>query len=1174
MWHTTEIANIMAKIIEKRGYAVFQERKSCVALFGDLLWKYEREKQIFQMLFQAGLGNVMDDMPYKTEQELKIGLSRIDAFLQKQGISLDVRIHVVDIIHKAIDQSDILTEINMFQPNITKSYSELHFRLSIPVLQDYAERIEFSTKYMYKEQGMNIDTVFEKAVFTDRVHTVLESKMNYCLLPHKKNRTIKIIIPNEEDKIYFRDATVDFTFLCSNHKRVVISYRIDQEHKLMLEQIASYKMTEDEYERTLEILNMLLNADAISQAESSITEQQITPIEQEDHPMYLTASIQEYSDALRQEIHYLKMGRGRKHKIVNGEKINKDDKGTYTYSFEIETELHLPDDAPVMIDTNSGFHAVGTVLACEDFQLMLLLDRDLGDKVLTAYLMVEPWKLLEALNKKITSLNPKFHKIAIQLLEEGPKLSSTEDIALVAKGQHTVFDKLKQGNIVAVWGPPGTGKTFTMSQIAQLYVKQGKSVLIVSHSNVSVDGVIKKIVEEPDTDMLSYLKNGKILRFGYVRDDELSRNEYATSFNFALSKCPGLARELDVLMLKRDELKTKKREKTEEYDAIEKKIKRIRTEIRKEEKRYVERAQLIGTTISRATIDPLFEVRQFDLVMFDEVSMAYVPQVIAAAALSKEKFICVGDFRQLAPISQCKEAKLLKTDIFAYLRIIDSAGKMYWHPWLVMLNEQRRMHPDIAGFSNKYIYKQLLKNHESVINSRDLIVKTEPLSGDALSLINIAGTYCAADKNTDGSRYNILSAILSFATAVAVEQQNIKSVGIITPYAAQNRLIRAMIKDYYKQNISKISCSTVHQFQGSEADVIIFDAVESYPKSAVGYLMGKDPDSITRLINVAVTRARGKFITVANDKFWSNLYTGTNHVLYKLLNYIKNGHKVVAQNDKSLIPYIENVNPEKMVQIYTNENEAISILKKDLGKAKGRVVISLPGGTLKESQGEIIHVIDEAYIRGIHILMKSNMYSELPVQWKKYCLGTENATFPLLLIDDEILWYGLPTATWDFKVSKSFSIITVTHIMVRIVGKNTIEMIKALTELETIQVGVNKRPLVNKETIWTGNYKENSSVKENDSIGLASFVEKKEFCPECKSHMILTKNQRGTAYLRCSNKNCKKIKYLTTDLINWYISNQNIECPRNDGGELKGILGKYGPCVKCSEGHFLKPEEI
>lgn len=63
-------------------------------------------------------------------------------------------------------------------------------------------------------------------------------------------------------------------------------------------------------------------------------------------------------------------------------------------------------------------------------------------------------------------------------------------------------------------------------------------------------------------------------------------------------------------------------------------------------------------------------------------------------------------------------------------------------------------------------------------------------------------------------------------------------------------------------------------------------------------------------------------------------------------------------------------------------------------------------------------------------------------------------------------------------------------------------------------------------------------------------------------------------YIRCSNKNCKKMKYLTTDLMNWYIESYNVKCPKNDSGELKGILGKYGPCIKCSKGHFLKPEEI
>lgn len=97
MWHTTEIADIMAKITNDYGYSIFKNRKLCVALCGDLFMKYEREKQIFQMLFQAGLGEVINDASFKTEQELKIGLARVDSFLQKQAIEQDARIHVIEM---------------------------------------------------------------------------------------------------------------------------------------------------------------------------------------------------------------------------------------------------------------------------------------------------------------------------------------------------------------------------------------------------------------------------------------------------------------------------------------------------------------------------------------------------------------------------------------------------------------------------------------------------------------------------------------------------------------------------------------------------------------------------------------------------------------------------------------------------------------------------------------------------------------------------------------------------------------------------------------------------------------------------------------------------------------------------------------------------------------------
>lgn len=1187
MWHTAEMVKIFEKMIEGYGYDIYQNRKLCVALCNDLFADYSVEKNIMQMLFQAGLGEAMKGVPFKSERELKMGLSNIEKFLMAQAIESCVRDDVLDVMRLAFVDKGINSEVkSAYQPVISKNFNHSHFKMTLPVIKEFADRIEASFKFLYANKGEEVDSVLEKCIITDKLGKMHSSRMDYELLTHDRSKNVTISIPEDDKKIFISGSTIEFIFLCSNHKRITTSYKINISKTTMLMQVAVCQMTEAEYNRTIDIVGLLIKTmDNGAKSTNTIMADGSSISATNEQPSYTSSDIKEYSDALRREIHYLKQGKGKKYKIVNGNKLVKSDKGIYTYLFEMETELHLPDDAPVVVEVAGGLRAVGSVLSCEDFQILLLLDRDLNDKVSSAYLMVEPWKLLEALDKKMNSLNPNINKLAIKIMEEGSDLSTDTDIANVPKGQSAVEHKLETDDIVTVWGPPGTGKTYTMAKIANSYIAQGKSVLIVSHSNVSVDGVIKQVVKMLGTDKQSILEEGKILRFGYVRDDELSQNPYATSFNYALSKCDSYARQLKHLMAKRDELRAKNQMKSKEYDEVEHKIKEIRGEIRKEERKYVERAQVIGTTISRATIDPMFEERQFDLVMFDEVSMAYVPQVIAAAALAKEKFMCVGDFRQLAPISQSPDSRVLQVDIFSYLQIVDGKGNMYWHPWLVMLNEQRRMAPAISEFPSKFIYNRLLKDNAEVINGKkkrdnDLVIKSAPLSGDALNLIDLAGTYCAADKNTDGSRFNILSAVISFSTAVKAEQNHIKTVGIITPYAAQVRLIRAMLKDYYTKSTTNVSCATVHQFQGSESDVIVFDAVESYPKSAVGYLMGKEPNQVARLINVAITRGKGKVITVANARFWENVFKGTNHIFYKLLQHIKYGnHQVIDNHDKTLQPYIESVNPGRMINIFMNEQDAISMFEQDMKKAKWQTVVSLPSGELRETEHQVFEILDEADSRGVDIKMKSNDYAKLPEQWKEYCVGTENATFPLIIIDDEVAWYGLPTAKWKFQVDKTTSMITVVHSMVRIKGKNTVEMIKALTDIETVVVGQNIRKLDNKKSklvtnsfaASSGNSEDNGSIL---NYGLRAFVEEKEFCPKCKNHMILAKNARGTAYLKCSNNACKETKYLTVDLMNWYINSHNIKCPKRDGGELKGGLGKYGPYVRCNCGHFLKPDEI
>ena len=56
--------------------------------------------------------------------------------------------------------------------------------------------------------------------------------------------------------------------------------------------------------------------------------------------------------------------------------------------------------------------------------------------------------------------------------------------------------------------------------------------------------------------------------------------------------------------------------------SLEKKIKEIRKLIRLEERNYVVKAKVVATTVSKIYADSLFEDLKYDVVMFDEVSMA------------------------------------------------------------------------------------------------------------------------------------------------------------------------------------------------------------------------------------------------------------------------------------------------------------------------------------------------------------------------------------------------------------------------------------------------------------------------------------------------------------------------------------------------------------------------
>ena len=103
------------------------------------------------------------------------------------------------------------------------------------------------------------------------------------------------------------------------------------------------------------------------------------------------------------------------------------------------------------------------------------------------------------------------------------------------------------------------------------------------------------------------------------------------------------------------------------------------------------------------------------------------------------------------------------------------------------------------------------------------------------------------------------------------------SIGIITPFVNQESLLKKEIINKigsHKEDSNEpiIKVGTVHKYQGSERDIIIFSSVynkENQGKAQNLFFNRDEPD----MINVAVTRAKEIFVLFGNRKTISNSET-------------------------------------------------------------------------------------------------------------------------------------------------------------------------------------------------------------------------------------------------------------------------------------------------------------
>ncbi len=410
---------------------------------------------------------------------------------------------------------------------------------------------------------------------------------------------------------------------------------------------------------------------------------------------------------------------------------------------------------------------------------------------------------------------------------------------------------LSAKDVAIIHGPPGTGKTTTLVEAIRQAVLRGERVLACAPSNHAVDNLLEKLLAIGE----------KPVRVGHparvdpdLRDRALDMLVQKHTEGRQARK---FAKEAYSLFQQADKW-TKEKPQPGEKAALRREARALLGEARKFEalaaERILDEARIVCGTLTGLTSDRLIG-RRFDWAMIDEAGQSTEP-ACWLPLLRVDKLVLAGDHKQLPATVISPEAAAKGLGVSLMERLAAGFGD----PVARLLTVQHRMHEAIMGFSNAEFYGGALVAHESVAGHllRDLAgVEASALTEQPVRFIDTAGAgFDEEPEPESGSRRNPREAelVVSYARRLLAAGVPAGSIGVITPYRAQVRLIREKLAD-----VPELEVDSVDGFQGQEKEAILFSFVRSNPEGDIGFLAD------TRRSNVAFTRARRSLLVIGDS---------------------------------------------------------------------------------------------------------------------------------------------------------------------------------------------------------------------------------------------------------------------------------------------------------------------
>ena len=401
-----------------------------------------------------------------------------------------------------------------------------------------------------------------------------------------------------------------------------------------------------------------------------------------------------------------------------------------------------------------------------------------------------------------------------------------DDLALSDVQNSAVKRAVTRKGVQLVQGPPGTGKTHTACAIIDRWrrdftirASDGK-ILACADSNVAADNLAIGLRKRG----VRCVRVGAQGAGGIVGDEDLKTSDLYADYEIRRRRGKAVAH--------------------------------MRQSICRD---VVQKASVIVATCSTSGHE-MFDGMNFTHVLVDECTQAIEPATLIALSRKAEQVVLIGDHKQLPP-TLLGERNDLAISMFERLASTNLAKD------LVLLNEQRRMHPDISIFPNKSFYDGKLEDFVSAEERPPIKGMDWPNRVMFFDVANGQMEDVGTSRKNETEAHAVISLVKRFLSSGVPASE----IAILTPYRAQRRFLSKQLSNLVSTKADTtssasgkggssdhhIEINTVDGFQGMEQELIIFSAVRT--GGQLGFLAD------ARRANVMLTRAR-RGVIVVGDK--------------------------------------------------------------------------------------------------------------------------------------------------------------------------------------------------------------------------------------------------------------------------------------------------------------------